>query len=438
MGVVTIIGRTNVGKSTLFNKIIGEKKSIVDDFPGVTRDGVFSVGEWNGKSFNIIDTAGFEPKIKNNNFLKEISVKTKEYLDESDVIVFVVDLKSGVVALDLEISNLLKKTGKTVLLCVNKCDSIGEFPEGFYEFYSLFQDNIFPVSAIHGHGLGDLLDCIIKKLPESTLVEKNLNSIKIAIVGKPNVGKSSILNALIGKNKLLVSDIAGTTRDSIDVHLKHKNKDFVFVDTAGIRKKSKIKQNVEHYSVLRSFLAVEKADVVIIVLDAALGALEQDLKIAGYVKKKGKSSIIAVNKSDLIEKDEIFIKNYIKNLDKEFNFMAYAPKIFISAKTGKRLKDLYDLVENVYSQANLRLTTGMLNELLSYAISKVQPPSKKGKRLKIFYMTQVSCKPPTFVIFVNKKELLNFSYKRYIENQIRKEYKFFGTPLKFIIKENKS
>ena len=438
--IVTIIGRPNVGKSTLFNKIIGKRKSIVDNSPGVTRDSVFSHGEWNGKSFIIIDTAGFENITKTSgHIMKELNTKIRYYVEKSNVIIFVVELKSGIVSLDIEISNFLKRSGKTVLLCVNKCDSIGSLPDEFYEFYSLFQSNIFPVSAIHGNGFGDLLDCVVENLPSFEKIEKeNLDDIKIAIVGKPNVGKSSILNKMLGEEKILVSDVAGTTRDSIDVLIKNNGKNFIFIDTAGIRKKSKIRENVEHYSVLRSFSSIERADVVIVVLDATLGAVEQDLKIAGYVKEKGKSSIIAINKYDLIEKNKNFIENYVKILDEKFNFMRYSPKIFVSAKTGEKLKNLYGLIEEVNSQANLRLTTGMLNELLSYSISKFQPPSKKGKRLKIFYITQVSCKPPTFIIFVNKKELLNFSYKRYVENQIRKEFKFTGTPIKILIKESKN
>ena len=437
--IVTIIGRPNVGKSTLFNKIIGKRKSIVDNSPGVTRDSVISHGEWNGKSFIVVDTAGFENITKTSGYImKELNTKIKYYVEQSNVIIFVVEIKSGIVSLDIEISNFLKKSGKTVLLCVNKCDSIGSLPDEFYEFYSLFQNNIFPVSAIHGNGFGDLLDCVAENLPSFEKIEKeNSDNIKVAIVGKPNVGKSSMLNKMLGEEKILVSDIAGTTRDSIDVLIKNNGKNFIFIDTAGIRKKSKIKESVEHYSVLRSFSSIERADVVIVVLDATLGAVEQDLKIAGYVKEKGKSSIIAINKSDLLEKNKGFIENYVKRLDEKFNFMRYSPKIFISAKTGEKLKKLYGLIEEVNSQANLRLTTGMLNELLSYAISKVQPPSKKGKRLKIFYITQVSCKPPTFIIFVNKKELFNFSYKRYVENQIRKEFKFIGTPIKILIKESK-
>ena len=437
--IVAVVGRPNVGKSTLFNKIVGKRISIVDDTAGVTRDGVFCFSEWNAKEFVLVDTAGFETKTKNDDFLNLINTKTKEYIENSNAIVFVVDCKTGLTGLDIEIAKILKKTKKPIFLCVNKCDSIGLIPEQFYEFYSIFQKNVFAVSAIHGHGLGDLLDSLVEKFENLKVLEnENLNEIKVAVVGKPNAGKSSLVNSLTKTNRLLVSDVEGTTRDSIDISIKHNEKEFTFIDTAGIRKKSKIKENVEHYSVLKSFMAINRADVVLILLDATEKSSEQDLKIAGYVKEKGKCSIIVVNKWDLKSKSEDYFNEYEKDLNFKFNFMAYSPHIFISAKTGHRLEKLYELIETVNSMYNKRLTTGMLNELLTYSISRVQPPSKKGKKLKIFYITQILIKPPTFVIFVNDIFLMHFSYKRYIENQIRKEFNFLGTPLRFIIKENKN
>ena len=436
--IVVIVGRPNVGKSTLFNRLAGRKLSIIDDAPGVTRDGVFSTSSWNGKDFVLIDTGGFETKIKNNEILKQVNIKTKEYVEKADAVIFVVDCKSGVLALDFELANLLKKTGKKIFLAVNKCDVVGNTPEDFFEFYSLFQENVFAISATHGHNVGDLLDAVVENFNDYDNEEKDEDVIKIAIVGKPNVGKSSLINKLIGREKMVVSNVAGTTRDAIDTKIIHKNKEYIFIDTAGIRKKSKIKENVEHYSVLKSFMAINRADVVLILLDATEKSSEQDLKIAGYVKEKGKSSIIVVNKWDLKSKSEDYFYEYEKDLNFKFNFMSYSPHIFISAKTGYRLEKMYELIETVNSMYNKRLTTGMLNELLTYSISRVQPPSKKGKKLKIFYITQILIKPPTFVIFVNDSFLMHFSYKRYIENQIRKEFNFLGTPLKFIVKENKN
>lgn len=439
--IVVIVGRPNVGKSTLFNRLSGKKISITDDVPGVTRDGVFSKSSWNGKEFILIDTGGFETNIKNNQILKQINIKTKEYVEKADSIIFVVDCKSGILALDFELANFLKKTGKKIFLAVNKCDSVGKTPEEFFEFYSLFQENIYAISSIHGHNVGDLLDAVVenfKTVENFEDEEKNENLIKIAIVGKPNVGKSSLINKLIGKEKMVVSNVAGTTRDAIDTKIIHKNKEYLFIDTAGIRKKAKIKENIEHYSVLRSFMAINRADIVLLLLDATEKSSEQDLKIAGYVKEKGKCSIIVVNKWDLINKSGDYFSEYEKDLNFKFKFISYAPHIFISAKTGEKIEKLYELIEIVNAMNKKRLTTGMLNELLTYSISKVQPPSRKGKKLKIFYITQISIKPPTFIIFVNDGSLMHFSYKRYIENQIRQEFNFLGTPLKFIIRENKN
>lgn len=435
--IVAVVGRPNVGKSTLFNKIVGKKMSIVDDEAGVTRDGVFCFSEWNAKEFFLVDTAGFETKIKNNDFLNLINTKTKEYIKDANAIIFVVDCKVGLTNLDIEIANILKKTKKPIFLCANKCDSVGLVSEKFYEFYSIFQKNVFAVSAIHGHGLGDLLDCLVKKFKVSNALTENLNKIKIAVVGKPNAGKSSLVNVLTKTNRLLVSDVEGTTRDAIDVLVNYNEKEFTFIDTAGIRKKSKIKENVEKYSVLRAFVAIKRASVVVLVLDSTIGVVEQDLKIAGYVKKTGKALIVAVNKWDLIKKEDNSVVEYEKNLKKKLDFILYAPFIFLSAKTKKRVNELFNLIEKVDFYSKKRLTTGILNQLISYAVAKVQPPSKKGKKLKIFYMTQVNVMPPTFVVFVNSKILFNFSYERYLKNQIRKEFNFCGSPLKFIVKEKR-
>ena len=437
--IVAIVGRPNVGKSTLFNKLSGKRLSIVDDMPGVTRDALFAKCDWNNKEFIIIDTGGFETKTKHDEILKAVNTKTKEYIDKADVILFVVNLKDGILAVDIELSNFLKRTKKPIILCINKCDSIGEPPLNYYDFFQLSQTKMFAISAIHGHGVGDLLDEIVKNFKdfEKESEKEDESRIKVAILGKPNVGKSSLINAILKKEQLIVSNVAGTTRDSIDILIKFNNKEYIFIDTAGLRKKNKITEKIEKYSAIRSFFAIERADVCILLLDATNGAVEQDLKIAGYINKKGKSLIVAINKWDLIEKDENTAKNYEKILKKHFNFMKHIPYIFISVKTKQRLNNIFPLIEDVNLQANKRLTTGMLNEILSYSVEKMQPPSMKGKKLKIYYITQVSCKPPTFAIFVNNKNLFHFSYKRYLENQIRKEYKFLGNPLKFIIKENK-
>ena len=439
--IVSVVGRPNVGKSTLFNKIIGKRVSIVDDFPGVTRDGVCSFAEWNGKKFILVDTAGFNLDCKSSDILKKVQEKTQDYIQKSDAIIFVVDVKSKVTDWDFEIAKILKKSNKKVFLSVNKCDSLEELPSSFYEFYSLFKEDIFAISAVHGHGVADLLDCVVKNFKDNSYSRYDLDdedSIKIAVLGKPNVGKSSLINKLLGEERLIVSEISGTTRDAIDVTIKYNDKEFTFIDTAGIRKKSKISENVEHYSILRSFMSVDRADIVILVIDALSAFTEQELKIAGYIKKKYKSSIIAINKWDLIkDKNDNKINSFIQNLKQHFKFISYSPHVFISAKTGHNLKNLYELIDMVDRESKKRFTTGILNEMLSYFLSKMPTPTKKGKKLKIYYITQISCKPPTFTIFVNDKKILHFSYIRYLENQIRKEFCFKGSPLKFIIKENK-
>ncbi len=434
--IVAIVGRPNVGKSTLFNKIIGKRMAIVDDTPGVTRDGVFCYSEWNKKEFMLVDTGGFEKNAKDNDILCKVNAKTIDYVKMAAAVIFMVDVRSGIVSSDIEFASILKKIGTPVFLCVNKCDSIGNAPFGFYEFYELFQENVFSVSAIHGHGVGDLLDAVVGGF-KYCVDKANEEAIRVAIVGKPNVGKSSLINKILGEDRLIVSEISGTTRDAVDVFLQVNGKDYIFIDTAGVRKKSKIVESVERYSVIRTFMAVDRADVCVLVVDALDGAAEQDLKIAGYINKKGKAVIVAVNKWDVVEKDSHVMANYTEKLKKHFSFIIYAPYIFISAITGQRLDKLFNLIEVVNSENNKRLSTGMLNELLSYSISKAPPPSFKGRKLKIYYITQACCKPPTFVLFVNDKNLFHFSYKRYLENNIRKEFKFIGVPLRFLVRERK-
>ncbi|MDD6021871.1 MAG: ribosome biogenesis GTPase Der [Acutalibacteraceae bacterium] len=433
--IVAIVGRPNVGKSTLFNKLTGQRKAIVDDTPGVTRDRIYGDCEWLGYNFLLIDTGGIEPK-SNDIILAQMRRQAQLAIESADVIIFVTDMRSGVVATDEEVAAMLQKSGKPIVLCVNKCDSIGEPPLEFYEFYNLGLGDPIQVSSIHGHGTGDLLDEVIKYLPKPEEDEdENDGIIKVAVIGKPNVGKSSLINAVSGEDRAIVSDIAGTTRDATDTYISNKFGDFMFIDTAGLRRKSKVEDQIEKYSVIRAKMAVERANVCVIMIDAVDGFTEQDSKVAGIAHEMGKACIIAVNKWDALEKDGKTMDNYRKKLMNDFSFMSYAPIIFISAKTGQRLDRLFELINFVDQQNVMRISTGKLNDVLASATARVQPPTDKGRRLKIYYMTQASTRPPTFVCFVNKKELFHYSYQRYLENQIREVFGLEGTPTRFIIRE---
>ncbi len=434
-GTVAIVGRPNVGKSTLFNKLTGSRISIVDDTPGVTRDRIYGDCEWLGHKFLLIDTGGIEP-YSDDVILKQMRAQADIAIETADVIIFVTDVTTGILAADSEVASILQKSGKPIVLCVNKCDSIGAPPAEFYEFYNLGLGDPFAVSSVHGHGTGDLLDEVIKYLPnENTNDEENDEIIHVAVIGKPNVGKSSLINRICGENRAIVSDIAGTTRDTTDTFVENAFGKFNFIDTAGIRRKSKVTDAIERFSVIRARSAVERANVCVIMIDAVEGFTEQDSKIAGIALEAGKACIIAVNKWDAVEKDSDTMKNYKKKLSTDFSFMSYAPVLFISAKTGQRLDKLFDLIAFVHSQNSMRISTGKLNEVLAEATSRVQPPTDKGKRLRIYYMTQASTRPPTFVFFVNNSELFHFSYQRYLENQIREVFGLDGTPVRFIIRE---
>ena len=434
-GTVAIVGRPNVGKSTLFNKLTGSRISIVDDTPGVTRDRIYGDCEWLGHKFLLIDTGGIEP-YSDDVILKQMRAQADIAIETADVIIFVTDVTTGILAADSEVASMLQKSGKPIVLCVNKCDSIGAPPAEFYEFYNLGLGDPFAVSSVHGHGTGDLLDEVIKYLPnENTNDEENDEIIHVAVIGKPNVGKSSLINRICGENRAIVSDIAGTTRDTTDTFVENAFGNFNFIDTAGIRRKSKVTDAIERFSVIRARSAVERANVRVIMIDAVEGFTEQDSKIAGIALEAGKACIIAVNKWDAVEKDSDTMKNYKKKLSTDFSFMSYAPVLFISAKTGQRLDKLFDLIAFVHSQNSMRISTGKLNEVLAEATSRVQPPTDKGKRLRIYYMTQASTRPPTFVFFVNNSELFHFSYQRYLENQIREVFGLDGTPVRFIIRE---
>lgn len=434
-GTVAIVGRPNVGKSTLFNKLTGSRISIVDDTPGVTRDRIYGDCEWLGHKFLLIDTGGIEP-YSDDVILKQMRAQADIAIETADVIIFVTDVTTGILAADSEVASMLQKSGKPIVLCVNKCDSIGAPPAEFYEFYNLGLGDPFAVSSVHGHGTGDLLDEVIKYLPnENTNDEENDEIIHVAVIGKPNVGKSSLINRICGENRAIVSDIAGTTRDTTDTFVENAFGKFNFIDTAGIRRKSKVTDAIERFSVIRARSAVERANVCVIMIDAVEGFTEQDSKIAGIALEAGKACIIAVNKWDAVEKDSDTMKNYKKKLSTDFSFMSYAPVLFISAKTGQRLDKLFDLIAFVHSQNSMRISTGKLNEVLAEATSRVQLPTDKGKRLRIYYMTQASTRPPTFVFFVNNSELFHFSYQRYLENQIREVFGLDGTPVRFIIRE---
>lgn len=432
--IVAIVGRPNVGKSTLFNKLIGKRVSIVDDTPGITRDRIYGECEWENKRFTLIDTGGIEPYSKDL-ILVQMRRQAELAIESADVIILVTDLKSGLVAADKEVAEILQKSGKPIILCVNKCDKIGNTDLGVYEFYNLGLGEPIRVSSIHGHGTGDLLDDIIKMLPETFKNEEDEEVINVSIIGKPNVGKSSLVNKITGSERSIVSNMAGTTRDAINSLVENNYGKFNFIDTAGLRRKNKVDDKIEKYSVIRAMMSVENSDVCVIMIDAIEGFTEQDSKVAGLAHEAGKACIVAVNKWDAIEKNEKTMQNYKSKLSKDFSFMSYVPIIFISAKTGQRLDKLFSLIKDVANNNAMRISTGTLNELLAQAIIRVQPPTDKGKRLKIFYMTQVSTKPPTFVFFVNSAELFHFSYQRYIENIIRDTFGLKGTPIRFVIRE---
>lgn len=434
--IVAIVGRPNVGKSTLFNYITGKRISIVEDTPGVTRDRIYAEGEWRNRKFIVIDTGGIEP-YSEDEIIQQMKRQAEIAIETADVIIFTVDAKEGVTASDHEVSNILRKTNKPVVMAINKVDNVGDPPPEVYEFYSIAIGDLVTVSSVHGLGIGDLLDEVYKYFPDEEDDMEEEGVIKVSVVGKPNVGKSSLINRILGEERLIVTNIPGTTRDAIDTYVEKGDNKFIFIDTAGIRRKSKIKENIERYSTLRSWTAIERADVCLIVIDALEGVTEQDTKIAGYAHDQGKASIIVVNKWDAIEKDTGTLEDYEKQVLQKLSFMAYAPVIFISAKTGRRVDKLYDLIKDVSDKASLRVATGVLNDVLNDAIAMVQPPSDKGKRLKIYYITQVSIKPPTFVLFINDEQLMHYSYTRYIENQLRKTFGFEGTPIVIIPRERK-
>ena len=432
--VVAVVGRPNVGKSTLFNKLIGKRLSIVEDTPGVTRDRIYAKGEWRNRQFMLVDTGGIETSTEDV-ILKQMRQQAELAIERADVIILVTDVRCGVTADDSAVASMLQKSGKPVILAVNKCDTIGEPPMELYEFYNLGIGDPYPISAAHGHGTGDMLDALYEYLPEEDAEDDDEDNIKVAIIGKPNVGKSSLVNRIAGEERVIVSNVAGTTRDATDTVVENEEGTFTLIDTAGIRKKAKVTERIEHYSVLRAYMAVDRADVCLILIDAAEGFTEQDSKVAGYAHEQGKASIIVVNKWDLIEKDNKTMREYEDKLKNDFSFMSYAPFLFISAKTGQRIQKLFSLIREVYLQNNIRISTGMLNDVLAYATTRVQPPSDKGKRLKIYYITQASSKPPTFVIFVNRADLFHFSYQRYLENQIRSTFGLSGTPVRFVVRE---
>lgn len=433
--VVAVVGRPNVGKSTLFNKLIGQRLSIVEDTPGVTRDRIYAACEWLNHTFMLVDTGGIEPQ-SDDVILAQMRRQAEVAIERANVIILVVDVRDGVTATDQDVAQMLLKSGKPVVLCVNKCDQVGEAPPEFYEFYNLGLGDPIAVSSVHGHGTGDLLDEVLKYLPPEEEEDADEDLIKVAVIGKPNVGKSSLINRMAGEERVIVSDIAGTTRDAVDTQVENEYGKFLFIDTAGIRRKSKVLDNIERYSVLRAYMAVDRADVAVIVIDATVGFTEQDSKVAGYAHEQGKACIVAVNKWDAVEnKTDKTMKEFTDKLKVDFSFMSYVPFLFISAMTGQRVNKLYELIHSVAERNAFRATTGQLNDLLSVAVARVEPPSDKGKRLKIYYMTQASTKPPTFVAFVNRKDLFHFSYQRYIENQLRNTFNLEGTPIRLIIRE---
>ena len=433
MAIVAIVGRPNVGKSTFFNKLAGKRLSIVADTPGVTRDRLYYDIEWNGRKLTLVDTGGIEPKT-DSDMLKLMKSQAETAIIMADVIIFMTDSRVGVTADDKDIATMLRKSGKPVILAVNKIDRVGELPPEYYEFYELSLDDPYALSALHGTGSGDILDKVVEMLPEEEPEEEDDGIIRVAIIGKPNAGKSSLTNRIVGEERVIVSPVAGTTRDAIDTPVENEYGKYVFIDTAGIRRNAKIEDEIERYSVYRASAAIERSDVCIILADAAEGITAQDERIAGLAHEAGKASIIVINKWDTVEKDNNTVTDFVKDIRKSLAYMQYAPIQFISAKTGQRVEKLYEMINSVHAEASKRIPTGVLNDVLGDATVKVQPPTDKGKRLKIYYMTQVSTNPPTFVIFCNEPELFHFSYQRYIENCLRNTFGFDGTPIKIIIR----
>ena len=432
--IVAVVGRPNVGKSTLFNKLCGQRLAIVEDTPGITRDRIFANCEWNGHEFLLVDTGGIEPKATEG-ILAHMREQAQIAIDTADCIIMVVDVRDGLTAADEDVAHMLRRSHKPIILAVNKCDKVGEAPMELYEFYNLGFDEVMPISSVHGHGTGDLLDAVCAHLDFSeTVVEED--RIPVAIIGRPNVGKSSLTNRILGENRMIVANEAGTTRDAIDTPVDNAYGKFIFTDTAGLRKRSNITDGLERYMVVRALAAVERSRVALILVDATVGFTEQDSKVAGYAHDQGKACIIAVNKWDAVEKDSYTMDKMRKQLEEDFSFMSYAPILFISAKTGQRLDKLFETIQYVDVQNGTRIPTGALNEMLARSTARVQPPSDKGKRLKIFYITQSSTRPPTFVAFVNQKALFHFSYQRYIENQIRENFGLTGTPMRLLIREH--
>lgn len=432
--IVAIVGRPNVGKSTLFNKLIGQRLSIVEDTPGVTRDRIFGECEWKNRKFSLVDTGGIEPESKDI-ILSQMRTQAQIAIDSADCIIFVTDVRTGMVATDLNIAQMLQRSNVPIIVCVNKCDTLGDPPADFYEFYNLGLGDPIQVSSVHGHGTGDLLDAVLEHLPEEKEEEDEGEIIKVAVIGKPNVGKSSLVNLILGEKRVIVSNVAGTTRDSVDTRFENKYGKYIFVDTAGIRRKSRVDDRIEKFSVMRAKLAIERADVCLIMIDARDGVTEQDTKIAGLAHEAGKASIIVVNKWDLVDKETGTMEKMRKDVLRDLSFMSYAPVLFISALTGQRTERLFELINFVNDQSAMRITTGMLNNVLADAQARVQPPTDKGRRLKIYYMTQTGVKPPCFVVFCNSRELFHFSYQRYLENQIRAVFGLEGTPIRMVIRQ---